>query len=87
MTNDFYTADAFMEAVLDTATTVHRCLKGSRNDVALSALLVTVGAALERFGAMQPETTPPNILMLLALIREVVSDIAAYAIDSQTRES
>ena len=87
MTHVFCSRDEFNAHVLETALKVHQTLQGSRNDVALSAVLVTAGAALEKFGTQQPESTPTNVLLLIALIRDVTGDIADYAVTPRARES
>lgn len=87
MARIFASQEEFAETVLSTATTLQRALKGSRNDVALSALLITAGAAMERFASQDRPSTPDNVVLLIALLKDVIGDIAEYAVSCQQRES
>lgn len=83
----FTSQEEFAEAVLAVVVTLGRTLVGHRNDVALTALLVSAGSSIEKFATQQPNTTPENVILLIALLKEVVGDIAEYAVVAPARES
>lgn len=87
MAGFFVSRNEFITHTLETALKIHRVLQGERNDVALSAVLAIAGSTAEKFANLDPDSTPANVLLLIALIREVSDDIADYAVAPRTRES
>jgi hypothetical protein len=87
VSQSFSSHEEYSDLVLSVAVTLQHTLQGNRNDVALSVLLVAAGATMEKFARIDAHTTPENVILLIALIREVLSDIAIYALTPDVRES